>query len=69
MPFIKFLTNMPIGTDIPLIFDSKSFDEIPNTSGVYIVGVKKQINEQVAPKYVDTPLPWAPIEETVTPEV
>lgn len=31
--------------------------------------IEKQINEQVAPKYVDTPLPWAPIEETVTPEV
>jgi hypothetical protein len=31
--------------------------------------IEKQINEQVAPKYVDTPLPWASDEETVTPEV
>lgn len=31
--------------------------------------IEKQINEQVAPKYVDTPLPWATAEETVTQEV
>lgn len=36
--------------------------------------IEKQITEKVAPKYVDTPLPWAPpAEETpaepVTPEV
>lgn len=31
--------------------------------------IQKQINNQVAPKYVDTPLPWQTIEETVTPEV
>lgn len=26
--------------------------------------IKKQINDQIAPKYVDTPLPWDPIKET-----
>lgn len=32
--------------------------------------IQKQIDTQVAPKYVDTPLPWAlPEEETPTPEV
>lgn len=31
--------------------------------------IEKQINEQVVPKYVDTALPWASVEETVTPEV
>jgi len=29
--------------------------------------IEKQINDQVAPKYVDTALPWAPVEEVVEP--
>ena len=29
--------------------------------------IQKQIDTQVAPKYVDTPLPWAPAEEVVAP--
>lgn len=32
--------------------------------------IEKQINEQIAPKYVDTALPWAPAaEEVVAPIV
>ena len=32
--------------------------------------ITKQITEKVAPKYVDTPLPWAPpVEEVVKPAV
>lgn len=32
--------------------------------------IQKQIERQVEPKHVDTPLPWAlPAEETPTPEV
>lgn len=29
--------------------------------------ITKQIQAKVAPKYVDTPLPWAPVEETPAP--
>ena len=29
--------------------------------------IQKQIESQVAPKYVDTPLPWAPAEEVAAP--
>ena len=29
--------------------------------------ITKQITEKVTPKYVDTPLPWAPAEEVVEP--
>jgi hypothetical protein len=31
--------------------------------------IEKQINDKVAPKYVDTALPWATIEEVVEPAV
>ena len=31
--------------------------------------IQKQIEGQVAPKYVDIPLPWAPVEEVVEPVV
>lgn len=29
--------------------------------------IQKQIEGQVEPKHVDTPLPWAPVEEVVEP--
>lgn len=29
--------------------------------------IEKQINEKVAPKYVETPMPWAPVVEDPAP--
>jgi hypothetical protein len=30
--------------------------------------IEKQINEQIAPKYVETPLPWGEVEEEIVNE-
>jgi hypothetical protein len=31
--------------------------------------IAKQIEAKVAPKYVETPAPWAPVEEVVEPQI
>ena len=57
MTSIKFITNLPLNTEnnTPWLFDKKHLDDIPDKPGVYIVGVKIQVNgqgEKFCPLYV-----------------
>ena len=57
MTSIKFITNLPLNTEnnTPWLFDKKHLDDIPDKPGVYIAGVKIQVNgqgEKFCPLYV-----------------
>ncbi len=49
MATIKFTTNLPLSSDPtcpkPWVFDPKHFNSIPDEPGVYIVGVKIEVND------------------------